>query len=87
MERPKIEIETKPIDRVVELIGILGLIILLGLPIYFFDKLPESIPRHFGANGEPDGYSGKGIIWTLPIIGLIMYAGMFYLNKHPHIFN
>jgi uncharacterized membrane protein len=67
MERPKLKIELEPIDKWIQWIGILGLVILTGLPIYFFDQLPETIPRHFGANGEPDAFSGKGIIWTLPI--------------------
>ena len=80
-ERPKLKIELTTVDKATELIGIIGLLTLIALPIYFFDKLPETIPRHFGANGEPDGFSGKGIIWTLPIIGIVMYVGMFWLNK------
>lgn len=87
MERPKIKIKKTPVDYTTEVIGVLGLILLIGLPLYYFDQLPETIPRHFGTNGEPDGFSGKGIIWTLPIIGIIMHAGMFWLTKHPHIFN
>ena len=87
MERPKLKIKLAPVDKATELIGIIGLLILIALPIYFFDKLPEIIPRHFGVNGEPDGFSGKGIIWALPIIGSVMYVGMFWLNKYPHIFN
>ena len=57
------------------------------MPLYYFEKLPETIPIHFVANGEADGFSGKGIIWTLPIIGMVMYVGMFWLNKYHHIFN
>lgn len=87
MERPRIKIEKNLVDIATEIIGILGLILLIGLPLYYFDKLPETIPRHFGANGQPDGFSGKGIIWTLPIIGIVMYIGIFWLNKYPHIFN
>ncbi|MGB5402651.1 MAG: DUF1648 domain-containing protein [Robiginitalea sp.] len=87
MERPKLKIKLEPIDKGIEWIGILGLVILTGLPIYFFDQLPETIPRHFGANGEPDAFSGKGIIWTLPIIGFTMFIGLYWLNKYPHIFN
>lgn len=87
MERPIIKIKKTSIDIVTEIIGVLGLILLIGLPLYYFDKLPETIPRHYGANGEPDGYSGKRMIWTLPIIGITMYLGMFWLNKYPHLFN
>ena len=87
MERPKLKIKLQPIDNVIEWIGILGLVILIGLPIYFYDQLPDIIPTHFGANGEADAFSGKGMIWTLPIIGFVMFMGLFWLNKHPHNFN
>lgn len=87
MERPRIKIEKTTVDIVIEIIGVLGLLLLIGMPFYFFDKLPAIIPSHFGSNGEADGFSTKGIIWTLPIIGLVMYVGMLWLNKYPHIFN
>ena len=87
MERPKIKIKLTTADVVIELIGFIGLILMIGLPLYFFDQLPETIPRHYGANGEPDGFSGKGIIWTLPAIGLVLYLGMYWLNKYPHSYN
>ena len=87
MERPKIKIEPEPIDKIIEWLGVLGLLLLIGLPLYYFDQLPETIPRHFGADGKPDAFSGKEIIWTLPVIGFAMYAGLFWLNRYPHIFN
>ena len=87
MTRPKLKIEPEPIDRIVESIGVIGVILLIGLPIIHYSGLPDIIPRHYGLSGEPDGFSGKGIIWTLPAIGLIMYVGMAILNKFPHIFN
>lgn len=85
--RPKINIELDPIDKAMEMIGIIGLLILIVLPIYFFDKLPDTIPIHYGAKGKPDGYGGKAMIWTLPLIGIVMYFGMRWLNKFPHTFN
>ncbi len=87
MKRPKMKIEKTLIDIVTEIIGLIGVVLLIGLPLYYFNTLPETIPRHFGANGEPDGFSGKGIIWALPIIGVLMYVGLFWLNKYPHTFN
>lgn len=87
MGRPRIQVKKTPVDIVIEIIGILGLILLISLPIYYFEQLPETIPKHFGANGEPDGFSGKGAIWTLPIIGVVLFVGLFWLKKYPHIFN
>ncbi len=87
MKRPKIIIKLDTIDKIVHAIGMIGLIILIALPLYYFDLLPDEIPSHYGANGHPDGYSGKKIIWTLPIIGVLVYAGLLWLNKYPHMFN
>lgn len=87
MKRPKIKIKLDPIDKVIQVITLLGLITLIILPIYYYDILPEQIPSHYGANGLPDDYSGKGIIWALPLIGLVLCAGLYWLNKYPHTFN
>lgn len=87
MVRPKLKIELDTSDWVIEIVGAFFLILMVGFPIYYFNELPEIIPRHFNAAGEPDGFSQKNIIWTLPVIGVVMYIGMFFLNKFPHIFN
>lgn len=87
MERPKIKIELEPIDIATEIIGVIGLIILIFLPIYFYDRLPDTIPSHFASNGEPNEFSEKSTIWIEPLTGLIVYIGMSWLNKYPHVFN
>lgn len=87
MDRPKLKIELDTSDWVIEIVGAFFMILMVGFPIYYFNELPETIPRHFNAAGEPDGFSQKNIIWILPAIGVVMYIGMFFLNKFPHIFN
>lgn len=85
--RPRIHIKRDTIDWTMEIAGVVFLLLMIGLPVYYFSELPETIPRHFNAAGEPDGFSQKSIIWVLPTIGLIMYCGMFAINQYPHIFN
>lgn len=87
MKQPKINIQLEPIDKIIELTAISGLVILFVLPIIYYSGLPERIPIHFGINGKPDSFSGKGMLWLLPILGLLIYAGMSWLNKYPHTFN
>ncbi len=87
MDRPKIKIKYQTIDYVIELLGIIGLVCLIVLPIYFCNDLPDRIPKHFNIHGQPDSYGSKGIIWLLPSIGLFLYFGMTLLNKIPHLFN
>lgn len=87
MPRPRVKIELDPIDWLLEIAGLIGLILLIILPYYYYDKLPDSIPRHFDFTGKPDGFSDKKVIWTLPLIGGVMYIGLAILNRFPHIFN
>lgn len=87
MERPRIRINLKTIDYILEIIGFLGVIYLFILPAYYFDSLPDALPKHFNLEGHPDSYGGKGTVWILPIIALFLYLGMSVLNKFPHLFN
>ena len=85
--QPKIKIELEPIDKLIGLIALIGAILLIAIPLIYYTELPNEIPIHFGPDGNADDYSQKGMIWSLPIIGIITYIGMYWLNKYPHIFN
>lgn len=87
MDRPKIKIKSQTIDYIIELLGIIGLVCLIALPLYFCNDLPETMPKHFNIYGKSDSYGSKEIIWLLPSIGLFLYVGMTWLNKIPHLFN
>lgn len=85
--QPKIKISLDNTDRILICIGMLSLVILFGLPLYYFNSLPETIPIHFDLYGNPDGFANKNNIWALPIIAGLLYGGMNQLNKYPHLFN
>ncbi|MCB0705389.1 MAG: DUF1648 domain-containing protein [Saprospiraceae bacterium] len=87
MQRPGIKIQPEPIDRIIEVIGLIGLILLIGIPLLFFSEIPDTIPRHFGVDGTPDRFANKSQIWVLPIIGLVLYVGLLWTSKYPHLFN
>lgn len=87
MERPKIEIQKEPVDYILEILGIIGLAALIIAPLLFYSELPDKIPMHYNATGEPDGFGGKFILWLLPLVGLFLYLGLTWLNRFPHVFN
>lgn len=87
MNNPKLKVKLTTFDYIVEIIGLIGIICLIVLPIYFFNDLPDKLPKHFNALGQPDSYSNKGMIWFLPMVTLLLYIGLTILNKFPHIFN
>ncbi|WP_304517883.1 DUF1648 domain-containing protein [Cecembia rubra] len=85
--RPIIKLEWTAWDKILEGLGFLALVLLLVIPIYYYPELPDRIPKHYDATGQVTAYGGKGMLWVMPIIGLITYAGLFFINKVPHIFN
>lgn len=87
MKRPEKDIPLTTTDQLIIALGFIGLATLIGIPAYYYSVLPDSIPRHFDSSGMPDAYSGKGVIWVLPIIGSLLFIGMHWLSYHPHTFN
>ena len=63
-----IRIELDLFDKIIEAVGILEILLLITLPAFYYGDLPDMIPSHYRFNGEPDGFSGKGIMdpknWT-----------------------
>ena len=86
-ERPKITLIPTTADKLVELLGWLILLALWGLTISHFSTLPDTIPTHFNASGEADGFGSKASIIGLPVIASLLFVGLTVLNRYPHIFN
>lgn len=74
----------RPVDWMLETAAGLGVLANLAIVIYHYGSLPEVIPRHFNAAGEPDGFSNKWIIWLLPLLTIALYAGLTWLGKMIH---
>ncbi len=87
MGNPKIDLPLQPLDKALNLVCVVGLLALFIIPWYYYAQLPETIPNHFGTSGDPDRYGQKKYIWTLPIIGLMVFLLMTFINKYPHKFN
>ncbi len=85
--RPKIKLELTAADRLLEILGWLALLLLWGITILNFSSLPDTIPTHYNALGEADGFGSKNSIWSIPIIATIFFIGLTLLNKYPHKFN
>lgn len=84
---PKIKIPLTLTDKALEVIGLLALCFFWFFNLSHFNQLPEIIPTHFGANGEPDGYGNKWIIITLPAVGTLIYLGLTLVSRFPHKLN
>jgi uncharacterized membrane protein len=85
--RQKINVSLSPLDKILESTGKLLIIIVWGLTLFVFSKLPTVIPTHFNASGQPDGHGDKLTILILPIIATLVYFGLTKLNQTPQSFN
>jgi uncharacterized membrane protein len=85
--RPEIRPDLSPFDKNLELIGKLFLVLMWGLTVYTYLKLPDTIPTHFNASGKVDDFGNKMTLLILPILATLMYLGLTLLNKYPYIFN
>ncbi len=87
LERPKTTPIPTSTDKLVEALGWLILLALWGWTITHYSSLPETIPTHFNAAGEADGFGSKVSLIALPVIASVLFIGLTILNRFPHIFN
>jgi len=85
--KPRLIIEKETADRFLDIGGILLLILFWAYAVFNYLNLPETIPVHFDLKGRPDGYGGKLTLLILPMLTTVLWAGLFILNRLPHIFN
>jgi uncharacterized membrane protein len=85
--RPKIKVPLEALDIILDMLAATLLILLIAYAVISYSELPETIPSHFNAKGEVDGYSEKSMFWMLPTISLILFIGLNVINKYPHLHN
>ncbi len=87
MDRPRIRIEPTAFDLLLEGLSLLALLILAGLPLFYWGQLPDTVPTHFDAGGRPDSYGSKGSLLALPGIAIALYVVLTAMQRVPHTFN
>ncbi len=85
--RPRIKIRRTPLDFLIELLCFAALLALVLPPAWYFPHLPDQLPSHFNGSGVPDAWAQKGSIWIMPLLGLVLYAGLAFMSRYPHLMN
>jgi len=87
MNGPKINIPQQPVDQLIEVLGLVSLILLLVLPLFYLDRLPDEIPVKFDLSGRAYAFRSKAHLWIMPAAGLLIFSGLSFLVRFPHRFN
>lgn len=62
--------------RIPMLVSALIIVLTVAYALIRYSTLPESIPIHFNARGEADGFGARGMIFLSPAIGLLFWGIM-----------
>ena len=86
-KRPKLDLPLSPLEKVIEILSVFGLI---GICCYLFMKwpnLPDQINTHFNAMGVADDTGGKSTLLMMPIGTACLYALLTITARFPQTFN
>ena len=87
MERPLRTVPVTSFHRVLEIIAGMSLAATVVLTAWRFGTLPESVPVHFDASGDPTRYATRMLVWVLPMTAMGVYGALGWLSRIPHRFN
>lgn len=87
MTKPKINPPLTTFDFIIEAIGAICLIYMIVQLIATYPGLDDRIAIHFNASGQPDGWGNKSSMLILPVVTIVMYAGLTTINQFPYLFN
>ena len=85
--KPRIKVPYESMDIILELINLAMIIFIIAYTAISFVELPDTIPTHFNAKCEADGFGSKWTIWILAGISVFIYVLLYFVNKAPHLHN
>ena len=86
-DRPRIKLEMTEWDRMMDIVVLVLVVLHIVYVARSFSTLPEIIPTHFDAGGQPDGHGSRAFIWLLPGVSLFLFVALQLLSKYPHVYN
>jgi uncharacterized membrane protein len=85
--QPKLKVPRSQTESILEFMSGGVLLFLIILLFQNWERIPDSIPTHFGASGKPNSWGSKYTLLLLPSILIIIYSGFTILSRYPHVYN
>ena len=70
-----------------ESLAIIAPAVVIGSVSLSWTHLPARVPTHFGLSGPPNSFGPKSSIWILPVVAIVSYIGLTFVNRFPRAFN
>lgn len=85
--RPILKLERSPLQTILDIVAIAGIVVSFILVIYNWRTLPEKIPVHFNFSGRVTSYGSKNTFWILSFSSVFSYFLLKIISRYPHTFN
>jgi len=85
--RPRLELPYGVADKLLLAGGLGGVAVLVALLVEMPDIVPARAPVHVGFSGRPDRWGSASELMLVPVIGIVLYAGLFLVSRIPHHYN
>ncbi len=85
--RPILHLERSTIERVADVLTVLGILVCVAGVVATFAWVEGPIPKHMNAAGKPDAWGGRGTLVFVAALASVMAAGLARLRRVPHTFN
>ena len=85
--KPKVKLRLSTVDKLLEAVSLIILLIIWGIVFFNYSNLPQTIPTHYNASGQADAFGGKEEIWKPLIVLTILFIVLTFFNKFPQLFN
>lgn len=86
-ERPILKIPYSIIEKIMECISAIIILINVGMLLKYYKILPTTIPTHFNVMGVADKMGNKSSIFIIPSITFVLYFFLTVLSRFPDIYN
>ena len=87
MSRPHLSLPSSTLERFLDSIALLILVVSSIIALSAWKALPNHVPSHFGIWGPPDAWGGKGNFLLLPVLNLVFFICFTALCRFPHLYN
>ena len=64
------------LELVCDVLAAACLLVMFLLVALYWKQLPELIPTHYGIDGRPDSWGGRGAVLLLPLLSLFLFASL-----------
>jgi len=71
--------------RMMDLLALVLVLLLVGLFLFYYPRMPAQVPVYFGGEGQATAWSRRGALLLYPLLGLVFFLVLTRIMRRPDI--